>query len=419
MHDWKKIEMICRCNSIATPFGTPTENSITRAQTLHCLIMASISQNLPRTFYKLADKWDKKVGARNFDSACWTLSSLDAKDPIHRVAYMMSQVLRREHVRMHSHDSTTLADRFSELAKCFRQESNVSVECQLSSTGQVWIYDMRHSDSLPKSQTDTERLYRFVRVLISQWFNAEEEWYLDKNIHIAVCFFVWYLTKPNFFYKDNVTKQTTRYGIQRVWTPLLLGKKMKLQKEPVNAPAPKSQFSNTTDALLPKQQQQQGKLRKDIVALVASTTLSTASLEWDDPRHLHHKISECLANTDSGLSIKQNKKLQKTYNEYTTITAKINKTMGKIHKVERANAKIVIQPKEPVWDAELGSPPMSPPELIRKSACEGEPSSPVECPGCATGQANQLAHMGGCLPDELAADTLGGEEDVPDSWEDL
>ena len=83
------------------------------------------------------------------------------------------------------------------------------------------------------------------------------------------------------------------------------------------------------------------------------------------------------------------------------------------------NAKIVIPPKEPVWNAELGSPPMSPPELIRKSACEWEPSSPVECPGCATGQANQLAHMGDCLPDELAADTLGGEEDVPDSWEDL
>ena len=332
---------------------------------------------------------------------------------------MMSQVLRREHVRMHSCDSTTLADRFSELAKCFGQESNVSVECQLSSTGQVWIYDMRHSDTLPKSQTDTERLYKFVRVLMSQWFNAEEEWFLDKNIHITVCFFVWYLTKPNFFYKDNVTKQTTRYGIQRVWTPLLLGKKMKLQKEPVNAPASKSQFSNTTDALLPKQQQQQEKLREDIQALLASTTLSNTSLDWEDSRQLHNKISECLANTNSGLSIKQSKKLQKIYNEYTTISTKINKTLGKIRKVERANAKIVIPPKELVWDAELGSPPMSPPELIRKSACEGEPSSPVECPGCATGQANQLAHMGGCLPDELAADTLGGEEDVPDSWEDL
>ena len=363
--------------------------------------MASISQNLPRTFYKLADKWDKKVGTRNYESKCWTMSSVDNRDPIHKVAYLMSEKLGSQPLDM------------------FYKLVALSPDCQGTPSQQVWIYDMRQSDTLPKSQADTQRLYGFVDKLLKSWFDGQERNYLFQNVHIATCFFVWYFTKPNFFYKDNVMKQTTRHGIQRVWTPLLLGKKMKLQKEPVNAPAPKSQLSTTTDALLPKQQQQQEKLRKDIVALVASTTLSTATLEWDDPRHLHLKISECLANTDSGLSIKQNKKLQKTYNEYTTITAKINKTMGKIHKVEHANAKIVIPPKKPVWDAELGSPPMSPPELIRKSACEGEPSSPVECPGCATGQANQLAHMGGCLPDELAADTLGGEEDVPDSWEDL
>lgn len=382
--------------------------------------MTSISQNLPRTFYKLAEKWNNKVGARNFENECWTLSSNEEKkDPIHRVAYMMSNVLRRQHVREQTHNSTTLADSFCELARFFNQDSKIAVECQLSSTGQVWIYDMRHSDTLPKSQTDTERLYRFVRLLISQWFNAEEEWFLDKNIHITVCFFVWYLTKPNFFYKDNVMKQTTRYGIQRVWTPLLLRKKMKLQTEPVNFPATKSQFSNTTDALLPKQQQQQEKLRVDIQALLASTTLPNTSLEWEDSRLIHLKISECLANPESGLSIKQNKKLQKIYNEYTNITTKINKTLSKIQKVERANAKIVVSRKEPVWYAELGSPPMSPPELIHQSAFEGEPSSPVECPGCVTGQANQLAHMGGCLPDEPAVDALGDEEDVPDSWEDL
>lgn len=381
--------------------------------------MSSISQNLPRTFYKLAEKWDKKVGTRNFESECWTLISLDKGDPIQRVAYMMSQVLRRQHVRANAYNSTTLADRFSELGRLFSNESNIPVECRLSSTGQVWIYDMRQSDTLPKSSSDTERLYKFVRVLISQWFNAEEERFLEENIHITVCFFVWYLTKPNFFYKDNVTKQTTRYGIQRVWTPLLLGKKMKLQKELVNLPAPKSQFSETTDALLPKQQQQQEKLRVDIQALLASTTLPNTSLDWEDSRLVHLKISECLATTESGLSIKQNKKMQKKYNEYIGIKAKINKTMGKINKVERANAKIVVSSKEPAWDDKLGPPPNSPPELIRQSVCEEEPYSPVECPGCATGQANQMAHVGGCLPDELAADTLGDEEDVPDSWEDL
>ena len=413
MHGCKKIETICRYNSISTPFDKHTENSITRAQTPYRLNMSSISQNLPRTFYKLADKWNKKVGAMNYESKCWTLGSPDNQDPIQRVARMMSHELGR--------DPTTLAQRFSDMAADFSRRSNTTVECNLTPSGQVWIYDMRQSDALPKSQAETERLYKFVRVLISQWFSAEAEWYLaEKNIHIAVCFFVWYFTKPNFFYKDNVMKQTTRYGIQRVWTPLLLGKKMKLQA-PANASAPKSQLSTTTDALLPKQLQQQAKCQKDIVALLEFTTLSNTSLEWEDPRRLHLKLSECMANTDSGLSIKHNKKLQKIYHEYTTVTTKINKTMEKINKAQRANAKIVTQQKEPVWARELGTPPASPTVLIRQSACEAEPCSPTELPeclGCSTGQANQLAHMGGCLPDELEA-AEEEEDDVPDSWEDL
>lgn len=376
--------------------------------------MSSISQNLPRTFYKLARKWDKNVGTMNYESKCWTLGSPDNRDPIQRVACMLSHELGR--------DPTTLAQRFSDTAAEFSKQSNTTVECNLTPSGQVWIYDMRQSDALPKCQTETERLYKFVRVIISQWFSAEAEWYLaEENIHIAVCFFVWYLTKPNFFYKDNVMKQTTRYGIQRVWTPLLLGKKMKPQ-EPVNTPALKSKFSTTTDAILPKQLQQQAKCQADIVALFTFTRMSNTSLEWEDSRRLHIKISECLANTDSGLSIKQNKKLQKIYHEYTTITSKIQKSLNKINKAERANAKIITPQKEPVWASELGSPPIDPPALFRKSACDAEPCSPTESPeclGCSTGQANQLAHMGGCLPDELEAAEAQEEDDVPDSWEDL
>lgn len=358
--------------------------------------MASISQNLPRTFYKLADKWDKKVGARNFESKCWTPSSVDTREPIHKVAFIMSE----------------------KLGCMFHKLNELSAECQWSSCGQIWIYDMRQSDSLPKSQTDSQRLYRFVEALLRSWFAGEERDYLLKNVHIATCFFVWYFTKPNFFFKDNVTKQTTRHGIQRMWTPLLLGKKTKIQREPVSNSTARP--VTTTDTLLPKQQVQQAKLRKDIQEMVSSTTLAHTSLEWEDSRRLHLKVSECLANTESGLSIKQNKKLQKIYNEYTTITTKINKTMNKINKVQRANAKIVMQQKESAWDDELGPPPISPPELIRQSACDlyEESSAKLpDCPGCANGQANQLAHVGGCLPDEL--DASEEEECVPDSWEDL
>jgi hypothetical protein len=298
----------------------------------------------------------------------------------------------------------------------FHKLTDLSSECQLMTTSQqIWIYDMRQSDTLPKSQNDTQRLYKFVEALVKSWFDGEERGYLSQHIHIATCFFVWYFTKPNFFFKDNVMRQTTRKGIQRVWTPLLLGKKPIPQKEAsVPPPSRKSQFNTTTDTLLPKQQEQQAKLQTDIQEMLSSTTLSQPIIEWEDSRRAHMKISECLGNSNSGLSIKQNKKLQKMYNEYSTVTTKINKTMDKIRKIERANAKIVTPSPQP----------SSPPELIRKSACEfdseeEEEDTPVEisvkCWGCESGQANQLAHMGGCLPDELE----DMEEDVPDSWEDL
>lgn len=319
--------------------------------------------------------------------------------------------------------------------------SHLSAECQWTPSQQIWIYDMRQSDTLPKSQSDTQRLYVFVELLLKSWFDDQEKNYLFQHIHIATCFFVWYFTKPNFFYKDNVTKQTTRNGIQRVWTPLLLGKKVKSQKAPIHPTTPKRQISTTNDTLLTKQQQQKTKCQNDI------QTLLDISLDWEDPKRLHLKISEYIMNTNSGLSMKQNKKLQKIYNEYITITTKINKTMDKINKVQHANAKIASTHKEPVWAKELGPPPNSPSKLIRQSACELNEEElelqmkclelRMKCPACISGQPNQLAHIGGCipfdemyegeeeaegggcLPDELDVVDEEGEEDVPESWEDL
>jgi hypothetical protein len=252
---------------------------------------------------------------------------------------------------------------------------------------------------------------------------------MEKNIHICVCFFVWYFTKPDFFYSDKVIRQTTRNGIQRVWTSVLIG------KEPVSSPARmlvqtpmRNQSSITTDTLLPKQQQQQEKLKKDIQRMFSSTTLAHISLDWEDSRNLHLKISECMTNSNSGLSINQNKKLQKLYNEYTTLSTKINKSLDKIRKVERANAKIVSQTQAAgaVWIDELGTPP--PIAVLRRhDAAEDYVEivdevhqdfsvttvAPPTCWGCDTNQPNQQAHMGGCLPDDIDGD------DVPDSWEDL
>lgn len=353
--------------------------------------MASVSQNLPRTFYKLAEKWDKKVMTRDFEAqGCWSAASCDLRDPIFKVPSLMSSKL-----------SALTADSMDGLR---------AVEgCVKTTEGQFWIYDMRQSDALPKTQTDSKRLYKYVETLVMFEFDSKEAYYLMNNVHITTCFFVWYFTKPNFFFKDKVMRQTTRNGIQRVWTPILLNKKPKPQAETNAASLPK--IASTTDALLPKQQQQQSKMKNDMIALLVQGELQVNQINWEDPLALHLRISEIIASSDSGLSIKQNKKLQKLYNDYTTITAKINKTLLKIGRVERANAKIRITNSSAEFADELGPPPNSPPELVRQSADELGYED-TKCAGCEGNQPNQLAHIGGCIPDS-------DEEEVPDSWEDL
>jgi hypothetical protein len=348
---------------------------------------ATISQNLPRTFYKLAPKWACKVcdlGSRELALK----KKLSSKEPIYKIAYMM-------------------AGMFASTENIAEQMCNLSSEVIFNSeTGQMWIYEHRQSDSLPKSTADSQRLYHFVRVLVTKWFARDEANYLLEHSHITTCFFVWYFTTPDLFYKDNVIKQTTRNGIQRIWTPLILDKKPK-KKSVQSVPKKDVKLATTTDPLLPKQQSQQAQLRQDIQDLIANST--SASIEWDDPLGVHLLVSECLAG-GTHLSIKQTKKLQNRYNDYTKLTEKINKTLGKIRKVEAANAKLApaAPPAPPTSNSasepdKLGRMPDSPPELIRRNA---------ECSGCATNQANQEAHIGGCLPDE-------DEDEVPDSWEDL
>ena len=345
---------------------------------------ATISQNLPRTFYKLAPRWAGKVcelGSRELVLK----KNWSSKEPIYKIAYMM-------------------AGMFASTENIAEQIRNLSSEVIFNSeTGQIWIYEHRQSDSLPKSTADSQRLYGLVRVLVTKLFDRNEANYLLEHKHITTCFFVWYFTTPDVFYKDNVIKQTTRNGIQRIWTPLILDKKPK--KESVKSvPKKDVKLATTTDPLLPKQQSQQAQLRQDIQDLIANS--SSASIEWDDPLRVHAAVSECLAG-GTELSIKQTKKLQNRYNDYIKLTEKINKTLGKIRKVEAANAKLAPAAPPTLNSAsepdELDPMPDSNPELIRRNACSG----------CATNQANQLAHMGGCLPDE------DEEDEVPDSWEDL
>lgn len=360
--------------------------------------MSSCSQNLPRTFFKLSTTWNKKAGTRNFNDNIFG-NTTTKQEPIYHIAAMMN---------------TKFNDHSQDIIGAFQATNYTQVKYADSA---IWIYNMRKSDSLPKANGDMEKLYAFVRHLINCWFERDEQWYLDKHIHIAVCFFVWYFTTPNYFFKDKEIRQTTRQGVQRVWKPVLLEKAPIIHVTNSTLTKKTTKITKTTDILLPKQQKEQAEMRKKIEELIHSEHPS-CKLEWNDQRSMHLKISDTMAyGSEFFIGGKKAKKLQKIYNDYTNLTAKINKTLEKIHKVERANAKIAVSAAEEVtmWDDKLGPPPDSLPVLTRKQAeCVFESET---CYGCATNQPNQLAHVGGCMPD--VDDTEIEAEEVPESWEDL
>ena len=327
--------------------------------------MASVSQNFPRTYYNLSKTWDAKVGSMSFEQASFMQNYKTNKD---QVAALLHAAFKNN------------------------KDDIVNTFCNFGMDGvsmydnSIWIYNMRASDTLPKAPADLGRLYQFVRIAVAKWFDRKDQMFLEQNIHITVCFFLWYITKPHFFFKDKVTRQTTRFGIERIWTPLLLAKEVKMQPPSLPSAKPKTMMK-TTNAQLPKWEQ----LVADIKFKISNITGTTFS--WEDSFTLHGEISAALSNKD--LNTNQIKKLQKQYTEYQVLYQKISKAKGKIMEAEKENAKIVRSETN---------------------------SSAAACVGCEQNQPNQLAHMlpGGCLedPDEVEVPDNWDDEEVPDNWDD-
>lgn len=328
--------------------------------------MATVSQNFPRTYYNLAKTWDAKVGSMSFEQA----SFKENKTNKERIARLLHAEFKTQ-----ANGPSGIVQEFARIGDLMFKHFNMDNVSMYDNS--IWIYNMRASDTLPKSPNDLKRLYQFVRIAISQWFNAANEIFLadDKNIHITVSFFLWYITKPHFFFKDKVTRQTTRYGIERIWTPLLLAKEVKMQPPTLPTAKPKT-LIKTTNAQLPKWEQ----LVADIKLKISNITGRTFS--WEDSFTLHGEISAALSDND--LNTNQIKKLQKQYSEYQVLYQKISKAKGKIMEAEMQNAKIVRSETNP---------------------------SAAACVGCEQNQPNQLAHIGGCLEDPE-------EVEVPDDWEE-
>lgn len=330
--------------------------------------MSSISPNLPRAFCKLSTTWNKRAGTRSSCQGVWSKTSSSSSEPINHVPAIMSGLFED-------------GDRVEQMAHCLFE---VNPKTTTKKDEQIWIYNMRNSDAMPRTQQDTQKLYSFVRSCLSLWCDRETNIYLEKNIHISVCFFVWYFTTPSYFYIDNVITQTTRKGVQRIWTPLLLNKEPKTVVKSTVKDVSVRQKAKTTDVLLPKHQTRKHHLCSEIETLVGP-------LEWSEQVRVHLKISGFLSasSQETHLSIGQKKKLQKLYNEYTELSLKIKKTNEKINKTKILNSKIATS--QPEWAEELGPPPKST-NLIRENADT----------------------LQSCSRDCLAQE----DADVPDSWED-
>lgn len=340
--------------------------------------MQTPSQNFPRTFNKLAGPWTSKAGKRTSKDAIWTTTSAKKNEPTSMIPAMMTAKMG------------SISDMVEELL----------LLGGVRHLDQVWIYDMR-SDGLPKSPADRQRLYAFMEAAVRKWFSQSEQAYIMKNAHIAACFLVWYFTKPNFFHKDKVMKQTTRHGIQRVWTCILTDKEP--PKVVVEPPAPKTAFkrqpTTTTDALLPKQLAQQETIKTTINRMVHDAYVSSGerpkTIEWDDQTGLRIKMSELVRNDDRLFSENQRKKLQNNYNDYTKITEKINETMRKRARSDFNNSKIVNHTQPPG-----GEPALSP-------ASGGAAEEPVE------------AGFGDEAVEAVSTCLQNPDDEVVDSWEDL
>jgi hypothetical protein len=336
--------------------------------------------SMSQTYRKLASSWDAKTGNRDHlaNVFCNTVKS-DAV--LHVPAIMMSLL----------NDLHASSDMLKEL-----QCVNPGAVKMGDDTRTIWIYSMRPSDAMPKNAEELECLYSFVNIFAKKHFNAVAYDYVTQHIHIAVCFFVWFFTKQNFYYYTKEIRQTTRGGIQKQWRSVLLTRVPPVMVVAQNTTVPKARGDLHQKTILAKLEEGQAKLITDITKLITSGCV----VDFDDASTLHKTISQCTTSGNKNfVGNKQGKKLQKTYDEYVKVTDKVKKTRKSVFQIEAAEKKMALTIAPPPDWGSLGEPP-SPPKLIRQSAdCLGA-LSPLPTTNIQT-------------PEPV------NSEDVPESWEDL
>ena len=360
--------------------------------------MSSSTQNIGRTYKKLASSWDKKRGTR--DCHANVFNATTAKEPLYHVASLMNHVLCDLHTR------TNIAEELERL------EPNAVMVATDADADSIWIYDMRASDAAPRTEQDTARLKWFVTLFIKKHFDTQTQIYLLQHIAISICFFAWFFATPNYFYATKEVRQTTRYGIQKIWTEVLLHKRP-LRKHPpqaTNALPNKNRGAmhqknrgamhqknrgamHQKDSILPKLEEEKRATETKIETLVQSEH-PTHVFDWADPRNVHIKVSECFdMNGKHYINGKKSKKLQSLYQEYQRVQDKVARTKKGI-----ASAEAQQQRTEKLLS--LAQEEQAQEEQAQEEQAQEEQAQEEQA------------------QEEQDADTKE-PDDIPESWEDL
>jgi len=353
-------------------------------------------QHLPNTFNKLSSFWSGKVGKRDHTANIFYNTSLN--EPKAHVPFLLMTAFNRIH-----HDNGTMVSVFKNI-----NPSSVKTD---ENNEAIWIYTMRQSDALPKTTQDLERVYAFVRMFAEQYLDVQTHDYIMSHINIAVCFFIWFFTTPNFFFNKKEVKQTTRGGIQKMWRSILL---IKPPVQHITHTTTHKRGVNHQTNILSNLEKEKKTIQNTIVNTI-KTVHTNFSIDWDDNHNALKTISNTMqSNNQHYIPGKKGKKIQKLYQDYQKITDKIKMSKKSISSVNSQQNKMSLTIKVPetndTYDWGPLGPPPSPPKLIRQNAYF--PTFNVS----NTNMASPIVDTPLPLTDEIIANPV---EDVPESWEDL
>lgn len=356
---------------------------------------STTATDMARTFKTLDSYWKTKSGRR--DHTVSIFNNTTPNEPKSHIPFLLINLFNKLH-KEHG-DFVTLFKNVN--------PSNVKLSHDNSA---IWIYSMRQSDALPKTTEDTCQLYAFVRIFLEQHLYTNTYAYMMKHINIAVYFFIWFFTTPDFFYNKTEIKQTTRNGVRKVWRSILL---IKSPTAPINNSASNHingvQHQNN---ILSKLESQKQNIISNINNIIISVHPQLYPyLDWDDDIKTRMFIAETMQIKHKHyINGKKQKKIQKLYQDLQKINDKI-KTSNKSIRKEHKNIPLTIKtPDINSYDWGDFGPPPEPPKLVRQYA---------QIPGIETTIWSSSEGSDDELDIPLPIHTPNKDDDVPDSWEDL